>query len=170
MTEITNPKWADQACTMVAADIDGVPALISADAANAMYAAILREEIDIAAYEPPAPTGEDVIAERNRRLAGGFDFDFGDERGVHRIGTTVADLAGWSEVTDYARALAASGDTETTIGVVTDTGPCEVTAAEWESVLLAAAAFRQPIWAASFALAAADPIPADYADDGHWPA
>src|SRR5690606_41968408 len=40
-----------------------------------------------------------VVAERDRRLAMGFDYDFQDERGVHRISTTPADMAGWDEVT-----------------------------------------------------------------------
>ena len=33
----------------------------------------------------PYPKASDVIAERERRLALGFDYDFGDERGVHHI-------------------------------------------------------------------------------------
>ena len=35
---------------------------------------------------------EQVAAERDRRLALGFNYDFGDSRGVHRIGTTLADI------------------------------------------------------------------------------
>lgn len=116
------------------------------------------------------PAVSDVIAERDRRLALGFSYDFGDVRGVHRIGTTPADQQGWSEVTTLAQALLASGDLVTPISIITDTGPATVTAPEWMAVLLAAGTHRQPIWSASFALQALDPIPADYADDGHWPA
>lgn len=112
-----------------------------------------------------------VQAERVRRLAEGFDYDFGDARGTHRIGTTLADLEGWREVTDLSNALLASGDTVTQIDIVTDTGSCAVTAAEWQAVLLAAAAFRQPIWAGSFALQSMDPIPQDYAtNETYWTA
>ncbi|WP_420408703.1 hypothetical protein [Hoeflea sp.] len=113
-------------------------------------------------------TEQMVIQERQRRLALGFDYDFGDARGVHHIGTTPADLAGWDEVTKFSQAaLAISQDPD--ISIVTDTGPAIVTATEWQSILLAAAAHRQPIFAASFALQASDPIPANFADDTHWP-
>ena len=117
---------------------------------------------------PKAVTQDDVAAERDRRLALGINYDFGDARGVHRIGTTPADLAGWSEVTQYANALIDSGDTTTTIAIVTDTAPCLVTAPEWQAVMLSAAEFRQPLWAASFVLQIQSPIPASYKDDQHW--
>lgn len=118
--------------------------------------------------EPAAPTIDDVIAERDRRLALGFDYDFGDVRGVHRIGTTPGDMRGWDEVTKIALARQALGST-TAIGIVMDTGPAEVTPLEWLALLEAANGFRQPIWHASFALQVMDPIPADYADDARWP-
>lgn len=111
-----------------------------------------------------------IVAERARRLAAGFDYDFADIRGVHRIGTTDADLAGWDEVTKLSSALIATGQASAPIAIVTDTGACNVSAAEWQQVLLAAAAFRQPIYAASFTLQAMDPLPADVSADIYWPA
>lgn len=111
---------------------------------------------------------ERVQLERTRRLALGFNYDFTDGRGVHRIGTTEDDLKGWDEVTTVANALIATGSPSGTIAIVTDTGPVTVTAMEWQAVLVAAAAFRQPIWAASFSLQALDPIPADFRDDDWW--
>ncbi|MBC44158.1 MAG: hypothetical protein CML19_18225 [Pusillimonas sp.] len=114
-----------------------------------------------------------VLQERQRRLALGFDYDFGDARGVHRIGTTDADMAGWDEVTKIAQALINGGFGSTTIDIVTDTGPATVTAVEWQSILIAAGQFRQPIWAASFALqalAATTGIPVDFTDDSYWTA
>lgn len=120
----------------------------------------------LAAYDPEAPTIDEIVRERERRLALGYDYDFGDARGVHRIGTTVSDRAGWDEVSTYAGALLDSGDTTTTIQIVTDTGPCLVTAAEWRAVEIAAAAFRQPIWAKSFALM--QTRPKDYTADARW--
>jgi len=126
--------------------------------------------------EPQAPSADEirrmmtyrVIAERERRLALGFDYNFGDVRGTHRIGTTEADLKGWSEVSDYADALLALGDTTTTINIVTDTGATQLTAPEWMAIKLAAAAFRQPIWAKSFVLMEQNPIPQDYSSDSYW--
>lgn len=110
-----------------------------------------------------------IVAERERRLAVGFDYDFGDARGVHRIATTEQDMRGWDEVTKVTNAMLALGDQTSTIGIVTGTGPTEVTALDWQHVLVAAGAFRQPIWAASFALQAMDPIPADVTGNQYWP-
>ena len=110
-----------------------------------------------------------IVVERMRRLAAGFDHDFGDERGIHRIGTTEADQIGWSEVTTLSNALIALGDTVTTITAVTDIGPVEISALEWQAILVAAGQFRQPIWKASFALQAMDPMPADFTADQYWP-
>jgi hypothetical protein len=110
-----------------------------------------------------------VIAERARRFAGGFDYDFGDSRGVHHIGTTPEDLAGWDEVTTLSSAFINLGNGSATIDIVTNTGPVTLTATEWQSILVAAGLFRQPIWAASFVLQAMDPIPPDFADDSYWP-
>lgn len=131
-------------------------------------AAFRAAETAIRAVNPDAPTAADVIAERKRRLAAGFDYDFGDARGVHRIGTTDADMVGWREVTDYANALIDLGDTTTKISITTDTGHAEVTAPEWQAVMLSAAQSRQRLWSSSFVLQAMNQIPADYADDAHW--
>lgn len=119
---------------------------------------------------PYVPTVNDVINERRRRLALGFDYDFADARGIHRIGTTEADMLGWREVTDACNAAINSGAGTTTLDIVTNTGPATITATEWQAILLAASQFRQPIWAASFKLQAMVPIPDDYASDIHWPA
>lgn len=117
----------------------------------------------------PVVTVSDVLAERSRRLGLGFLYEFGDERGVHQIGTTPEDMAGWDEVTQFAQAMMALGDNTSTITVVTDTGLCSVTAEEWMAVLVAAGAHRQPIWQASFVLQQMSPIPVDYAADSRWP-
>jgi len=131
---------------------------------------IARVGNDVVATPVLVPISErDVIAERARRLAAGFNYDFGDDRGVHRIGTTDQDMIGWREVTDLANAYVAAGDTTSTIAIVTDTGPVVVTAMEWQAILVAAGAFRQPIWTASFVIQAMDPIPDDYADNSRWP-
>lgn len=124
------------------------------------------------AFVPPPSRNELialVIRERAKRLAAGFDYDFGDERGVHRIGTTEDDRKGWDEVSDLASTLIDIGNPDGEIQIVTDTGPATVTAAEWKQILLAASQFRQPIWAASFVLQAMDPIPQDVTANTYWP-
>lgn len=117
----------------------------------------------------PNPTKAHLRAERDRRLAVGFDYDFVDARGVHHIGTTPADMAAWDgEVKPLADALIALGDTTTTIAIVTDTGPVAVTALDWQRITLAAAAFRQRIYSAYFAMKDLDPIPPTYIDNDRW--
>ena len=128
------------------------------------YAAITAraEELD-------GPQAADVIAERERRLALGFDHDFGDARGVHHIGTTPDDMRKWlDEVNPLSQALINTGNPNTPIGISTNTGEVMVTATEWQAILIGAGVWRQPIYQASFALLAMDPIPADYADDSYW--
>lgn len=113
-------------------------------------------------------TIQDVVAERERRLGLGFDYDFGDARGTHRIGTTEADMKGWTEVSTASQAAINLGQPTAPIALVTDTGPVTVTAQEWQAILLTAAQVRQPIWAASFLISAMNPIPADYTNDQYW--
>jgi len=116
----------------------------------------------------PSPSVQDVIAERNRRMEAGFDYNFGDSRGVHHIATSDADMRGWSEVTDWMNAHIALNDQSATISILTATGQVAVTPLDWAKILQAAGAFRQPLWAASFVLEAMSPIPADYFADKYW--
>lgn len=153
----------------IKATIDGVET--NAPSGSKKYAEIIvwcgDNSVTIAEPQTPPVTVEHVQAECERRLALGFDYDFEDARGVHTIATTEKDMDGWREVTDIANARIATSDT-TAIGIATETGSCQVTPLQWMDVLKAAAAFRQPIWAYSFALQAQDPIPANYTDDEHW--
>lgn len=110
----------------------------------------------------------DILAFRNRpavlvdyakalceqKLAGGFDYDFGDARGVHRIGTTAGDLKGWDEVEKIFAIASRMGDLAKTVTIATDTGVAVINLGDWNGIMLAAEAFRQPIWAASFAIQA----------------
>ena len=109
-----------------------------------------------------------VEMERKRRLAVGFDYDFKDERGVHRIGTTEQDEKGWDKVTKLASAYLMVGKPDAKILIVTDHGPVYVTAIEWQNVLIAAAEFQQPIFAKSFAIQAMQPSPQDVENPEYW--
>lgn len=122
----------------------------------------------------PIVSKTDVHAERDRRLSGGFLYDFGDERGVHLIRTSAADMIGWDEVTKLAQAQLniKNFDPEfemQPIIIATGTGVTQVTPIEWQHVMLSASAFRQPIWSASFILENMEQIPKDYSDDAFWP-
>ena len=119
--------------------------------------------------EPDPPiTASLVMAERERRLALGFTYDFGNGRGAHVIGTTDQDMRGWDEVTKATQAAIALGQSSMPLTIETNTGSVSLTALEWQQILLAATAFRQPIWLKSFALQAMSPIPSDYTDDRWW--
>jgi len=124
---------------------------------------------DIAPSFNQVPTIGDVTRERNRRLEAGFTYDFGDARGVHFFATKESDMGGWDEVSKGAQAAIALGHSGTSIDLVTETGPVTVTALEWQQILVAATAHRQPIWQASFLLQAMSPIPVDLVDDSYWP-
>lgn len=131
--------------------------------------ATVNQGIDIPDPEPAPITQADVEAEQARRLDEGFDYDFGDSRGVHHIGTTEKDMKGWGEVTTIAQALLNVNQPNQTINILTNTGPVTVTATEWQQILLAAAQFRQPIFLGTFALLMENPVPADYAtNDAYW--
>ncbi|MBZ9921783.1 hypothetical protein LB579_29255 [Mesorhizobium sp. BR1-1-7] len=151
-------QWAEPGETWVASDTAQIGWLFDGGSFTAPPSSL------------PPPTMIDVNRERDRRLSAGFEYDFGGDRGVHHVGTDAADMVGWDEVTKLSSALLATGDTSTTIKIATNSGVADVTAEEWQQVLLAAGAFRQPIWQASFLLGAADPIPADYAADKWWTA
>ncbi len=105
---------------------------------------------------PPAPSLDDlkrlVDAEREARLSVGFDFDFGDTRGVHRFGTTGRDRLGWSEVEGMATAAINAGQVSLPIAVRTDTGDLTIAAHEWPAVRLAGAVALQPVWQASWTI------------------
>lgn len=109
-----------------------------------------------------------IERERDRRLAAGFDYDFGDERGRHRIGTTDADERGWDKVTKLAAAYIASGQPDAQLSIVSDSGPVVLSAQEWQRVLIAKGEFEQPIFAASFALQGLKCIPPDVENPKYW--
>lgn len=109
-----------------------------------------------------------VVQERERRLAAGFAFSFDDQRGEHVIGTTAEDMIGWGAVSTLAQAAINLGNPTAAISIVTNTGPVTITAMEWQKILVAAGAFQQPIWAASFRLQAERAIPSDYINDKYW--
>lgn len=113
----------------------------------------------LAAYDPDwsPPLSADELcaladAERDARLAAGFDYDFGDARGVHRFGTTKADRRGWNKVKAIADAALQAGLPTTEIGIRTDTGNAVIQAQEWPAIQLAAAQALQPVWQASWAI------------------
>jgi hypothetical protein len=136
------------------------------DVVEAWQESVPKTAEDLAVEREAAIRG--IIKERERRLALGFDYDFGDARGIHRIGTTEQDHKGWDKVAKLASAAIFAGLPNTVIDIETDTGPVQVTAAEWQQLTLAVALWEQPIWHASFVLQAMDPIPENFTDDIWW--
>lgn len=129
---------------------------------------VTQEELDETA-SGVVVTPEMVIAERERRLAFGFDFDFDDERGIHHIATSPDDMRKWmDEVTPLAQAFINAGQPAGEITITTETGMVVITATEWQVILINAAGYRQPLYAASFTLMEMAQIPNNYTDDSHW--
>lgn len=64
---ITNAQFT--VAGSITALVDGVQMSIPADGGNRHYAAILEQGIEIAPYVEPAPTAEQVRAERDSKLA-----------------------------------------------------------------------------------------------------
>jgi hypothetical protein len=157
-------QWVDTDLSGEAEDVREAASALWTSAVIAAFKADLAAAMRIG---QPA-TIADIEAERERRLAAGFEYDFGDDRGTHHIGTTAGDMKGWDEVTKIANALINAGDTAT-IHIETNTGGADVTAQEWNAILLYAGQVRQPIWQASFDIVKMDPIPADVTDDQYWP-
>jgi hypothetical protein len=131
----------------------------------------IRQIFRDGAWQPVQANSEMLLVELDRRLSLGFDFDFHDDRGVHRFGTTSKDMERWTqEVTPLAQAAINKGDAERQIGIKTETGPVAITASEWWDILDAAGVWRQPIYQAYFTLKAMEPIPSDYATNPvYWP-
>ena len=179
MFEFRNARFANPEETAIDVEINHprfgwIPFTATPDDTEAHGREIFNAAIvDVQPYEPPVVvvTADDVGAERDRRLALGFSFNFGDERGAHRFGTTPRDWIGWDRVTKMKDALFQAGDSTTTIHIDTETGGADVTGPEWNGILLyAAATFEQPLWQASFILQAMSPIPLDYATNAaYWP-
>lgn len=162
-------------------EIEGGIEISQAQYAQAIEALTVGKLVTIeggfAVVDPPEPeapepgplTPDDVVAEQRRRLALGFDYDFGDVRGVHHIATTEQDMQDWQEVTTWATLMKLTGDTTATLMIATSTGIAEVTADDWLAVLAAGTASRQPIFQGAFWLMAQDPVPTDYAtNEAYW--
>jgi hypothetical protein len=127
------------------------------------------DHAEVVAFRNPPVSVEDVGNERDRRLALGFNYAFGDARGVHHFATTERDRKGWDQVTRLKDTLIQVGDASP-IKIWTETGEVSVTPADWNMIILyAATAFEQPLWAAAAALQKKTKIPADFRDDKYWP-
>lgn len=114
---------------------------------------------------PPAPvTGEDVNAERQRRIASGKVID-----GVHVTGTD-EDARNLTNLALAAQLRLASGDTGTlTTFRDGDNVDHQLTPEQVLSIWQQSAAYVSALYEASWALKALDPIPADYVADDYWP-
>jgi hypothetical protein len=118
------------------------------------------------AFEPPAPpvTGDVVNAERLRRIVAGKVVD-----GVHVTGTD-EDARNLTNLALAAQLRLAAGDMSTvTVYRDGDNFDHELTPLQVMSLWQQSSAYVSALYAASWALKALDPIPADFADDRYWP-
>ncbi|MGN7770784.1 DUF4376 domain-containing protein [Phyllobacterium sp. 22552] len=117
-------------------------------------------------YEPPAPeiTADIINAERQRRIESGKVIS-----GVLVTGRD-NDARNLQALLSVAQIRMAGGDTET-VTVFRDGNNVdhELTPPQVVNVFLQSTAFVSEVYAASWKLKVLDPIPADFADDNHWP-
>jgi hypothetical protein len=120
----------------------------------------------VGAYVAPAPTADEVDAERARRRILPFEVTVsGSTFSVNMDDTAQQNIQGLSTVGLYLSSVA---PTQTTpfrdySNVSHDLLPTDLV-----SLGMQVAAHIQALYQASWTLKASDPIPADYADDSHW--
>ena len=115
--------------------------------------------------EPPAPTGEDVNRERQRRIVAGKVID-----GVHVTGRD-EDARNLTNLALAAQLRMAGGDT-TTLTVYRDGQNIdhELTPPQMLALWQQSAEYVSALYAASWAIKAMEPMPADVTADELWPA
>lgn len=158
--------------------IDGEKASVPADDFGNRHRVMLAEwekkpGNKIAAYEPPPPSASDVDQERDRRTAGGFSFggSFYQSRPEDReniAGAATAALAAMvngAQPGDYRW----HGGESDFIWIAADNSTHPLDAQSTFAMGQAAMKHKQDHIFAARALKDADPIPPDFADDGHWP-
>lgn len=176
--EWRNPEYADAAHTIIDCEINHplygwVPfAVTEGDTGAGFNVAAMRAQIiaagNIAPYVAPAPTAADVNAERDRRLMAGKGFTpagYGAQVMVNALDE--ANLNGLA-TTALVQVAAGNGSSIVQWRDNSDTLH-DLTYDQVLDLHSQASAYKQAVFAASWALKDADPIPADYADDAHWP-
>jgi hypothetical protein len=137
-----NLKFVDEDHEQISAIVDGRATAFQADVADRHYCKVIADRLVVANYQAPAPHVDDVLAECRRRklLAADAESDAAFERAKERaVRESVKLLHRKKNETPRGNALAALNDA------------------------------LEAIDAAADVLLEADPIPADYADDKHWP-
>lgn len=116
------------------------------------------------AAEAAAALKASINAERQRRILAGKVID-----GVHVTGSD-EDARNLTSLALGAQLRLAAGDTETlTTFRDGENVDHELTPVQLLSLWQQSAEYVSALYAASWALKAMEPIPADYASDGHWP-
>lgn len=158
---IENPRYT-QAGT-ISAIVDGIQMSIPDDMSNRHRREISELGITIEPYVPPAPTGDDVNAERQRRIIVGAVIN-----GVHVTGRD-EDIVNLTNLALAAQVRIGNGDT-TTLTTYRDGGNVDhdLTPPQMLDLWMQANARVSAIYAASWALKAMNPIPANFADDSYW--
>lgn len=123
-------------------------------------------------FSPPAPkpiTPDAVTAERERRLKAGTVITLAGYGNIAVQGRQ-QDMISYMALRDQARTLAANGETQSVLQFRDrDNVMHSLTPQQVIDLVGAGQAYASDVFAASWVLKDADPIPHDYADDAYWP-
>jgi len=164
---ITSAKYAENG-TIIAV-IDGREMTVPANDKNRHYRAVIDSGIEIQPYSPPAPTSDDVNAERKRRIEGGVRVIV-QGVGPVKLQGRQQDMSNLQGLAFAAQMRIASGDTSyVEVFRDMDNNDHDMTPQQVVSMWAKGSAWVKQVYKASWALKDMDPIPADYKDDAHWP-
>jgi len=122
---------------------------------------------------PPVPTAEDVDAERDRRIAAGFTFggvayQSRPEDRENIMGASTAALGAMMQGAQAGDYRWHGGDSDF-VWIAADNSTHVMDAQTVYAFGLAAMAHKTAHIVAARAIKDADPVPADFADNGYWP-
>lgn len=123
--------------------------------------------IEVGVFEDaPPPAGDQIDAERERRIALPLEVTLSvGTITINMDPLSQRNLQGLASVGQY---LTATGSTQTTAFRAYDNASHGLTPTDLVAMGLQVAQRIQAVYAASWAIKAMDPIPADYADDAWW--
>lgn len=154
------------------ATIDGLRMTVPDDMTNRHRQMIAEWEEagnTIPAYAPPPPSGADVNAERERRIAAGTTVNITGYGTIPLQGRDVDQINLLGLVQAASLRVAAGDVTTTTVFRDADNTNHELTPPQIIELWSKGSAWISSVYTASWVIKELSPIPADFSDDARWP-